>query len=112
MHSAHANEPRTYAKVLLVLLAFTVTTVLVSGLNFGSPSANVVIAMAIATAKASLVALFFMHLRHEKPMNSIIFVAGVSFLALFLVFSSIDVASREVIRPSFNSQAVKPSPVK
>ncbi len=37
-------------------------------------------ALAIATVKAALVALFFMHLRWDKPVNAIIAVAGFLFL--------------------------------
>jgi caa(3)-type oxidase subunit IV len=50
------------------LLAFTVITVVVSWFDFGSTFLNVGIGLAIATFKAGLVALIFMHLNHERPM--------------------------------------------
>ena len=65
--------------------------------NFGS--ANVVIALAIATVKATLVALFFMHLVWDKPVNSIIAIAGFLFLGIFLMFDFLDVTSRNVYPP-------------
>ena len=40
--------------------------------------------MAIATVKASLVALYFMHLRYDNPFNGLILIAGLGILALFL----------------------------
>ncbi len=100
----HASATRTYAAVLATLLTLTVITVLAAGVNFGSM--NVVIALIIATIKASLVALFFMHLRHEKPMNSIIFVCGLFFLAIFLIFCFVDTSSRDNVRPSINNTYV------
>lgn len=44
----------------------------------------------IAAAKAILVALFFMQLAHDKPMNGIILVTSILFLALFLSITLMD----------------------
>ncbi len=96
--SAHAHvehgSTKLYTGVLLALLMLTAITVTASGVNFGSPIINVFIAMTIASIKASLVALFFMHLLWDKPINAIIFVCGLVFLAVFLIFCFIDVESR------------------
>jgi cytochrome c oxidase subunit 4 len=97
MHT-HATSQRTYAKILGLLLVLTVITVLAAGVNFGA--GNVVIALIIASFKASLVALFFMHLRHDKPMSSVIFVSGVVMLAVFLIFCILDTDSRDRVRPA------------
>ena len=105
-HTTAAKETKTYTIVLGVLLLLTVITVTAAGINFGSGSVNVVIALTIATIKASLVALFFMHLLHDSKMNAAILVAGFIFLGLFLAFSSIDVSSRVVIEPTI----LKPVP--
>ena len=59
---------KLYTMVGLALLAFTVITVLVSYVDFGSTFMNVTVGLAIATFKAGLVAMIFMHLNHEKPM--------------------------------------------
>jgi caa(3)-type oxidase subunit IV len=50
------------------LLVFTVITVAVSYVDFGSTFINVAIGLGIATFKAGLVAMIFMHLNDEKPM--------------------------------------------
>jgi caa(3)-type oxidase subunit IV len=92
--SAHAHAARTYSLILLALLGLTVITVAAAGINFGSSAVNVVIALTIASIKASLVALYFMHLRHDKPVNSVIFLSGIFFLALFLILSLVDEMSR------------------
>jgi cytochrome c oxidase subunit 4 len=54
---------------------------------------NIVVAMVIATVKAGLVALYFMHLRYDKGFIRITFMASLLFLSLFLGFVLMD--SRE-----------------
>ena len=99
-HDKHdANAPKIYAGVLGVLLILTFTTVAASKIQFGSGMVNVVIALAIATIKASLVALFFMHLIHDKAMNAIILVASFSFLGVFLGLCYTDQATRDDLKP-------------
>lgn len=85
---------RTYIIVLAALLVLTAVTVAASGIHFGSPAINVIVALGIASLKASLVALFFMHLLHDKPLNALIFVSGLVFLAIFLILTLIDVDFR------------------
>jgi cytochrome c oxidase subunit 4 len=101
---AHETSPKTYAKVLLTLIMLTVTTVLAASFDFGS--ANVIIALVIATIKASLVAMFFMHLLHDKPINSIILVSGLVFLSIFLMLTLLDAGTRLPIQPATPSAAV------
>jgi cytochrome c oxidase subunit IV len=100
-HTEHALDPkaeaRTYTLTLVVLLIFTAITVGASYIQFGS--LNVVIALTIATIKATLVALFFMHLRHDKPVNAVIACAGFLFLGLFLLFTFLDVDTRDHLQP-------------
>jgi len=47
-------------------------------------------AMLIATAKAALVALYFMHLRYDKPFHAIVFLAALLFVGLFLSLTVLD----------------------
>jgi cytochrome c oxidase subunit IV len=99
---AHTANPRAdvlkYTAVLGTLLILTFITVGASYLNFGNW--NVVIAIGIATVKASLVALFFMHLIHDKPTSSVIFLISVFFLGLFLISVYTDYAERDPLLPS------------
>jgi cytochrome c oxidase subunit 4 len=96
-HAAHVTGPKTYGAVLLGLLVLTIITVQASYIDFGSM--NTVVALIIATIKASLVALFFMHLRHDK-FNAVIFVGGLLFLSIFLIWTLFDLSTRETILPS------------
>ncbi len=103
-HAQTENAPRTYAAVLAALLGLTVVTVAAAGVHFGSAFINVVIALAIASAKASLVALYFMHLRHDKPINAVIFVVGLVMLGIFLMLSFLDTLTREPVEPNLTAQ--------
>jgi cytochrome c oxidase subunit 4 len=96
----HAHSWHGYLYVLLALLFLTVITVGAAKINWGSPAVNVVVALTIATIKASLVALYFMHLKDDKPINGLIFVSTLLFLAVFLGFCLVDADSRYDIRPA------------
>lgn len=98
-HKAHTHEDGAgvYVKTLVALLVLTAITFGASYIDFGS--GNVVIALFIATIKASIVALFFMHLRHERPVNSIIALAGFLFLGIFLMFCFMDQDTRRDPKP-------------
>jgi cytochrome c oxidase subunit IV len=93
----HHGGPKIYTANLFALLFLTILTVAAASFNFGS--ANVVIALAIASMKATLVAPFFMHLIWDKPVNAIIAIAGFLFLGIFLMFDFIDVTSRVNFQP-------------
>jgi cytochrome c oxidase subunit 4 len=97
------SKSHTYAAVLAALLVLTGITVSVSYIDFGAPVVNVVAALGIASLKASLVALYFMHLRYDKPLNSVIFVAGLFFLGLLLMLTFIDMDTRDNV-PYWNSK--------
>jgi cytochrome c oxidase subunit 4 len=77
------------------LIVLTVITVAVSRVDLGP--ANSFVAIFVATIKASLVATFFMHLRHDKPFNSVIFVSAFVFLGVFLVYTLNDIDTRGAI---------------
>ncbi len=97
-HTSHSPLP--YLLTLIALLILTGVTVGAAYVDFGSSTVNIIIAMLIATVKASLVALIFMHLRHDKALNSIIFVSSLIFLGILLGFCMIDLGSRERVYPT------------
>ena len=85
---------------LMVLTAITVLAYYIPlWLNLNLGSANVIIAMAIATTKATLVCLFFMHLKYDKKFNLIAFLSSLIFLGLFLGFTLLDINTREDAQP-------------
>ncbi len=89
---AHLSTAQFYWGIFGALVFLTFLTVAVSYFDFGS--ANIVIALIIATAKAGLVATFFMHLRHDKLFNTLTFLAAFLFLAIFILLTYDDVGRR------------------
>jgi cytochrome c oxidase subunit IV len=69
-------------------------------IDWGGGMTNVIIAMLIASIKASLVALFFMHLIWDKPMAAIIFCSSLFFLGLFLIGCYTDQVARPMLEPT------------
>ena len=74
-----------FMTVLVALLFLTFVTVAVAQFDFGS--ANMLIAMAIAAVKASLVIAFFMHVKWDTAINKIVFLSSFLFLSLLFVFT-------------------------
>lgn len=85
---AHVMPLWLLAAVWGVLLVFTVITVAVTKFDFGG--LNLWIAMGIATVKASLVALYFMHLRYDRPFNAVVLITALLFVTLFVGLSLTD----------------------
>ncbi|RJP21906.1 MAG: caa(3)-type oxidase subunit IV [Candidatus Omnitrophota bacterium] len=74
--------------VWAALMVFTWLTVAITHYDLGDW--NLWIAMLIATVKASLVALYFMHLRYDKPFNAVVFIGSLFFVMLFVSFALMD----------------------
>jgi cytochrome c oxidase subunit 4 len=92
MGSGAQGGIRTYLAVYGALLALTVVTVLVSYAELGIM--NVVVALLIASLKAALVALFFMHLRGESRLVWGFALAPIAFLILILLGTLVDTQLR------------------
>jgi len=78
----HDSGNRTYMIVGGALIVLTAVTVAVSYVHLGMM--NVVVALLVASVKASLVALFFMHLRQESPLVWGFALAPLVFLVLII----------------------------
>lgn len=105
-HHGPKNPPRVYLLTLTGLLILTIVTVAVAHFDLGE--FNVFAAIGIATIKATLVALFFMHLLHDKPMNAIILCTAFILLGLLLSFCFLDSGTRYNVVPA---NAVPPAGV-
>ena len=84
----HALPARVLLGTAAALFALTAITVAVSRLDLGTW--NVVAALGIASAKATLVALFFMHLKYQGRFKAVIFGAAVIFAVLLIGFVVFD----------------------
>ena len=74
--------------VLGALLFLTFVTVAVTWVDLGP--FNIIVAMEVAAVKASLVLLYFMHLRWDRPFNAIVLIVSIALVALFIVFALLD----------------------
>jgi len=63
----HVLPFRIYLNVFIALVVLTALTVAAARIDFGIM--NTVIALVIASIKALIVALFFMHLKYENPIT-------------------------------------------
>lgn len=91
----HILPLRIYFGVAAALMVFTVITVVAAQFQFGEY--NLLIAMIIAAVKATLVALFFMHLKYDNKIYAMVFVGSLLFLAVFIIFTMFDTLRRDDI---------------
>lgn len=115
-HVPHVTPLATYLKTFGALMVLTVITVAVSRVDLGT-TVNLIIALLIATMKATIVAAIFMHLYADHKFHTVIFVSSVVFLFIFVIFTSFDLNERgkaEMIerdRPQDSSKPwAEPSP--
>jgi len=112
-HEAHPQVghvvplPTLFA-VLATLLVMTFVTVAVSWFDFGR--FNLWIALGIAVFKASLVLLFFMHLKYDRPMNAIVIIVSMALVMLFVAFTLTDTAQYEQQRIPGYAPSIKTNP--
>ena len=88
----HIPKVSTLVKVWATLLAFTFITAEVATFNLGEW--NIVVAMAIACTKATLVAWIFMGVRYTSQLTKLFCVAGLVFLSILLLITFSDYSSR------------------
>lgn len=94
MDTGHSGSPgtRTYFGVWGALVVLTGATVLVSYVYLGMM--NVVVALVIASVKASLVALYFMHLKTERRLVWGFALTPIFFLVLIIAGTLTDTLFR------------------
>jgi cytochrome c oxidase subunit IV len=88
----HIVSPGTYLAIILTLMALTGITVWAAFVNL--EQFNIVVALAIATCKATLVVLFFMHAKYSPKRTQLVIVAGIFWLAILLFMTMSDYVSR------------------
>jgi caa(3)-type oxidase subunit IV len=87
-----------YLGVAAALFVLTGITVAVAQVDFGEW--NTVVAMLVASVKASLVVLYFMNLKHDPDrMNRVVFLAAMLFLVLYATFTLADHLTRGRLDP-------------
>ena len=105
-HTEHIVKPGTYVAIISTLLILTGLTVTAAYINLGR--FNIVVALAIATLKATLVVLFFMHAKYSPRRTQLVIFAGIFWLIILLFMTLSDYISRVDYRgaPSPSTQVV------
>lgn len=89
---AHVSSIPFYVAVFAALLFLTGLTVGQSYVDLGR--ANLAAVVLIASLKATLVVLFFMHIRHDAKFNGLMIVSCIAFIGVFFAYTFNDVGHR------------------
>lgn len=84
----HVLPPRVLLGTAAALLVLTAVTVAVARFDLGA--ANIAVALGVASVKAALVALFFMHLKYEHRFHLVVLVSAALFAVMFASFVLFD----------------------
>ena len=90
--TAHVQPLKVYFGVFLALMAFTALTVFAAYVNLGP--LNNFVALGIAAAKATLVILYFMHVKGNTKLVPIVILSGLFFLFILFLFLAADYGTR------------------
>ena len=91
--SEHIVSPKIYLIIFSSLMLGTYLTVKAAYINLGQ--LNIVVALGIATIKATLVVLYFMHARYSPKRTQLVVVCAVFWLAIMLALTLSDYSTRE-----------------
>jgi cytochrome c oxidase subunit IV len=91
-HTEHIVPPWLYGVIITTLLILTLATVGAALIDLGK--FNIVVALVIATTKATLVVLFFMHAKYIPKRTQLVIIAGIFWLAILLFMTMSDYVSR------------------
>jgi cytochrome c oxidase subunit 4 len=92
MSEHHVVPVRVYVSIFLALCVLTVVTVAVTGYDFGP--FNLIVALGVAIAKASLVVLYFMHARYSPKLTGVVIASSVAFFVILVFLTLTDYLSR------------------
>jgi cytochrome c oxidase subunit 4 len=89
----HVVSPRIYLTIFAALMVLTAVTVWVAFYDLAW--LNVFVAVTIAVVKATLVILYFMHVRWSSRLTQVIVASGVIWFVILLVFTFSDYLTRD-----------------
>lgn len=99
---AHTMSPQMLVGIWAALIALTGITVWTANMHLAP--FDLVIAIIIATVKALLVALFFMHLAYDRPFNGLVFMLSFVFAGVFIVFAMFDTGRNQPVIAQLNEE--------
>jgi cytochrome c oxidase subunit 4 len=90
--SEHIVPKRVYYLVFLALMVGTAATVAVADMDLGV--LNIAVALGIAVTKATLVILYFMHVRYSTRLTWVVVASGFFWLGILVALGLSDYLSR------------------
>jgi cytochrome c oxidase subunit IV len=90
---SHIAPVKLYVSIFVTLMVLTAITVAVAYVNLGE--FNKVVALGIASVKATLVVLYFMHVKYSSHLTKLVVGVGLFFLIVLLGLTMTDYASRD-----------------
>lgn len=91
--SEHIVSTKIYYTIWLILLVLTGLTAWVATVDLGP--LNTIVALVIATGKASIVALFFMHVKYtSEKLTKMVLISALFWLLILLGLSMSDYTTR------------------
>jgi cytochrome c oxidase subunit 4 len=96
--SEHIVQPRVYIAIFLALMVGTGLTVLAAFRDFPGPL-NAVVALTIAVVKATLVILYFMHVRYSPRLIWLVIGSALFWLAIMFALTISDYWTRTWLPP-------------
>jgi cytochrome c oxidase subunit 4 len=96
--SEHIVQPRVYVVIFLALMVGTTLTVMAAFYDFPGPL-NVIVALTIACVKATLVVLYFMHVRYSGRLIWLVIVAALLWLIILFALTWSDYWTRIWLSP-------------
>ena len=92
MSSVHVSPLSTYIGIFSALMVLTAITVGVAFINLGS--LNPIVALGVAAIKATLVILFFMHVKYSSRLTKVTVVLSLFFVVILFAETVMDYATR------------------
>ncbi len=93
--SEHIVSRTIYFVIFGALIVLTAVTYFAALVNFGSDTINTIVALAIAVTKATLVILYFMHVRYSPRLTWVVVTAGFFWLAIMIMLTLSDYLTRQ-----------------
>ena len=97
----HIIEPYVYYRVFGLLVILFIATVAVAFFDLSKmlnwPPANIVVALIIAVAKATVIVLYFMHVKYSSRLTQVFAMSALVWLSLLFIFTFADYFTRDWI---------------
>jgi cytochrome c oxidase subunit 4 len=88
----HVTPLSVYLGIFGALMVLTIITVAVAWIDLGS--LNIMVALGVAVVKATLVILYFMHVKYSSKLTWIVIGSGIFWLAILISLTMADYLTR------------------